>query len=467
MKKNYFSILFIFCSILSTISFVACQDNASTIGGSLVTDETVILVDSSFTISGRSLTDPVVQSRTLTQLLGKLQANEYGDISSDVVMQFMPTMALDTAGVSVEDIDSVKILMFMGAGDFTGDSLVPMGLQVYKLTKALPSPIYSDFDPDGYYDPSQIFASAIYSANALYSDSVGSLDYRTIYVNLPLDFGKSVFTHYIERPEDFADPNVFTSWFPGFYVKNSFGSGLMVNISETRVNLYYKKHSTYTNSSGEELDTIISTARSVMAVVPEVITNNNIKFTISDFLQNKIDNGEALIVTPTGTEVEIQFPLNEVMATYKNGAPTLSLLNNVEFSIPVETIENNYGIKPPQYLLLVLANEKKKFFADNKITDNKTSFMATYDEKNGEYHFGDLRQYVLDMMEKDAIDAEDYTFIITPVNVETETSSDSYYGSGTTYVVNISPYVTKPAMVKLNIDEAKIKMTYTRQYTKN
>lgn len=41
----------------------------------------------------------------------------------------------------------MKFVMQMTNGCYTGDSVIPMGLKVYPLTKALPSPIYSNFDP--------------------------------------------------------------------------------------------------------------------------------------------------------------------------------------------------------------------------------------------------------------------------------------------------------------------------------
>lgn len=461
--KKYFSF---FLSLICGIILISCQDSTTTIGSSLVMDQTEIVMDSSFTVTGHSMVNPVVQSRTLTQLLGRLEATEYGNITSDIVTQFLPAMNIDTVGVTVDDVDSIKLLMFMEPGDFTGDSLVPMGLNVYMLNKQLPSPIYSNFSPKDYYDENDLIGSQIYTANALYNDSLNNLSYRTIYVNLPNQFAKDIFAHYVENPEDFADPTTFTSWFPGIYITNTFGSGLVVNINETRMNLYYRKHATYEDSDGVEQDTIYKMVRSYLSVAPEVITNNNIKFEMSNELTSKIDNGEALIVAPTGTEVEIIFPTLNIISTYMKDAPELSLLNTLTFSIPAEEIENSYGIEPPTTLLMVLANEKAEFFAENKIADNKTSFMGTYSSTTNSYSFGNMRQYITEMMEKGTLDASDYTFIITPVNLDTESSSD-YYGNATTYVVNVSPYVTKPAMVKLNLDEAKIILTYTRQSTKN
>ena len=89
--------------------------------------------------------------------------------------------------------------------------------------------------------------------------------------------------------------------------------------------------------------------------------------------------------------------------------------------------------------------------------------MATYNSARKSYIFSEMRQYILDMLAKSAVTSDDWTFIITPVNVETETTSSSYYSSGTTYITNVSPYVTKPAMVKLNLEKAKIKLTYSKQ----
>ncbi|MDE5838009.1 MAG: DUF4270 domain-containing protein, partial [Paramuribaculum sp.] len=128
--------------IIAAIALTACQDDTTTVGSSLITEQTVITIDSAFTVSGSTVLEPVVQSRTITQLLGCLDAKEFGTFKSDFVCQFLPSLSLETEGVSVEDIDSAKLIMFMVPGDFTGDSLVPMGIEVYPLTKQLPYPIF-------------------------------------------------------------------------------------------------------------------------------------------------------------------------------------------------------------------------------------------------------------------------------------------------------------------------------------
>ncbi|MDE7459589.1 MAG: DUF4270 domain-containing protein [Paramuribaculum sp.] len=454
-------------SLAAGALLAACDDSTTTVGTSLVTDATEIVVDSSFTVTGRSLSNPVVQSRTLTQLLGRLDAKEFGSFRSDVVTQFMPAMNIDTEGVQLNEIDSVKLLLFMTPGDFTGDSLAPMGLNVYKLNRQLPSPIFSDFDPTGYYSTSDLMGSQVYTANVLHSDSLAGLSYRTIYVDLPVEFGRELFTRFKEHPETFATPSAFAEWFPGLYISNTFGSGRVVNINETRMNLYYRKHDTYETTSGTTRDTIYNIVRSYLSVTPEVVTNNNIDLNMSDQLKTMIADGKTVIVAPTGTEVEIKFPAAQVISSYKAGSPILSVLNTLSFSIPASEIENTYGIEPPTNLLMVLASEKDEFFAKNKITDNRKSFMATYSATTKSYVFSDMRLYILDMMEKSTLSEDDFTFIITPVNVETETSQSSYYTSGTTYVTTIAPYVTRPSMANLDLEKAKIILTFSRQSAKN
>lgn len=448
----------------SLLVFSSCNDDSTTIGSSLVDDvmTSEIVVDSSFSVTGTTIDNPVVQSRTLTQLLGRLDAKEYGSIESDFVCQFMPSMNIDTEGVTVDDVDSCKLILFMTTNDFTGDSIVPMGLEVFRLNKALPSPIYSNFSPEGYYSASDRLGQTIYTANAMWNDSISEQSFRSVMVDLPKSFATDLFTHFQQAPEDFATPAAFTAWFPGIYVRNTFGSGRVMNISETRVNVYYRKKDKVTVNDVEK-DTIYQLVRSYMAVTPEVVTNNNIDLTISPEIRGMITSGDNLLVAPAGTEVELEFPLDAVLSSYRRGAGSLSVLNNVSCEIPAEEIVNDYGIEVPQQVLMVLKNKKKEFFEKNKIADSKTSFMATYNSARKSYIFSEMRQYILDMLAKNAVTPDDWTFIIAPVNVETETTSSSYYSSGTTYITNVSPYVTKPAMVKLDLAKAKVKLTYSKQ----
>ena len=461
--RNILSILILAFSI----GLYSCEDSVSTLGSSLIVYETEVAIDSTFTLTGQPVSNSDIQSRTITQILGSLSAKEYGDFSSDFVTQFMPALQIDTTGVKVNDIDSAKLYMFFTAGNFTGDSIVPMGFKLYPLKKQISSPIYSNFDPSDYYDESDCWTpeSQIYTGNALYNDSINALNYRSVSVKLPKEFAKSFYSEFIERPETFATPQTFAKFFPGLYVKNSFGSGRVINFSECRINLYYKRHKTIT-VDGKDRDSVFNISSTLMAVTPEIVTNNIIRMQLSDELKSKIeDNKEPIIVAPASYDVELTFPAEEIIRRYRENSGPLSVINTLTMSIPVEYIQNNYNINPPKYVLLVLSTEKDKFFANNQLDDNKTSFLTEYNPLTKSYDFVGLRDYILNALSKEKLTEEDYTFTLTPVNVVTEESQSSYYSQGQSFVSAITPYVAGPAMCKLDLKNAKIIFTSSKRQT--
>lgn len=247
------SLLYTLSAALIAIIAVACSETSG-IGNTLADESVTIVVDSNFTLSGSTVANPVVQSRTLSQLIGALDAKGFGSIKSDFVGQFMPSLDLDTVDITSENIDSVKLFMQIERGNFTGDSLIPMGLEVYRLTENLPYPIYSDFDPDGYFDSSAPYASGVYVASTVNEpDSVKKLSNIYVSMHLPLDFGKEMYNAYKRNPAAFADPEVFArDVFKGFYIRSSYGSGRITDFSTTSIRLYYHREVYNTDSARYE-----------------------------------------------------------------------------------------------------------------------------------------------------------------------------------------------------------------------
>lgn len=440
---------------------VACEET-TTLGNSLADESITIVVDSNFTVTGSSHLNQVVQSRTLSQLIGSLDAKGYGKINSDFVGQFMPSLSLDTVSVSVEQIDSVKLFMFMQTGNFVGDSLVPMGIDVYRLTRDLPYPIYSDFNPEGYYNPADKLGSTVYTA-AISHEPDSITQYGGIYtsLSLPVSLGRELFSAYLQSPGDFADPEIFAKKvFKGMYIRTSYGQGRITDFNPTSIRFFYHKEVWNEDSARYETKKY---GGDYFAVTPEVVVNNNINYEIAPELHEMVAGGDNILVAPAGYEMEMRFPAPEIIASYNKYSNRLRVINTLSMSIPVEEITNDYGITPPPYVLLILKNKKEEFFAKNQLTDNITSFYAAYDETNKCYTFGSLRSYLLDLLSKDTLSEDDYTFVLTPVQVNLEAqSSSSYYYSSTSYIESsIVPYVSKPAMGKILLDKAKIKLTFS------
>lgn len=433
----------------------ACQDDNNTIGSTIVQDDVIITIDSSFTVVGSTVENLKVQSRTVNQLLGRIDASEFGTISSDFVTQFMPASRLDTASVSLADLDSLMLVMSVEKGNFVGDSIMPMGLEVFPLTGELPNPIYSDFNPEGYYSPTPL-ASVVYNLSATSNDTVYDYDYRQIRVKMPIELGRKLFTEYKADPTTFDSPEKFAKIFPGVYIKNSYGSGRISTISSTLMSLYY--HKTLYNTLTER-DTTIRYVGNYFAVTPEIITNNNISLSVSSSMKQRVANGENIIMAPTGYDVNIRFPALEIISRLKSATNSLNVVNTLTFSLPGEVIENEDGIRPPSLVLLVLASKCDEFFANNDLPDNITQFYASWDDISKSYSFGDMSKYLLYLLDKDEITPDDYTFVVTPTTGVYDV--DSYYGTSTLTAMN--PYVGNPAMVRVFPEKSKIKFTFTSQ----
>ena len=135
-------------------------------------------------------------------------------------------------------------------------------------------------------------------------------------------------------------------------------------------------------------------------------------------------------------------------------------------TIPCDSISNNASVTPPPYVLLVLKKDRDAFFRNNKLPDNKTSFYATYSAGTG-YSFGDMRSYLLDLIDKaqdgKEITEEDYTFCLVPVQVTQEAIVSSYSYTTQYTVTDVQPYLISPVMGCVDLDKVKIKLTYTVQ----
>ena len=172
--------------------------------------------------------------------------------------------------------------------------------------------------------------------------------------------------------------------------------------------------------------------------------------------------------------MEFTFPAQDILDKYYSQSGSLAVINALNFSIPVKTIDNDYGLLPPPYILMVKKSQKDKFFATTQINDNLSSFYATYDSSTQSYSFSSMRDYIIDLVKKGEVTSDDVEFVICPVQVSFYSNSSSsslygyyygYYGYNTTsmQVSTITPYVTEPVMTILDLDNAKIDFTFSKQ----
>ena len=454
----------------------SCGDDVNQIGNSLASGEMTISIDTMvYDLKARAVDNQSFDARSGNLLLGNINVPEYGVLKSSFVTRFMPVSSLpsyiDT--IPLNRIDSCKLLLGIVRGNITGDSLAPQQLKVYRLNKQLPSGLTNQFDPTGYYDPSKPLGVKSYTVSGMgLNDSLFRVATdASVYVNLPKDMATEVVSLYKSDPSIFAWPQTFAErYLPGIYVESSFGNGCLANISQAVFSVYY--HNTVTTTT--TVDSVpTTTTRDVANVAwlfttaPEVLSSNNIKYTVSDNIKNLIAQGKTVITTPGGYTCRFTMPAREIIRDYRDKEHNLSIISNLMLNIPAQAVDNSFGLGPAPYLLLIKTSEVADFFNNNKIPDSKTSFSATYDSYNKRYQFNALRDYLLSLLDKETITDDDLDFSLIPVDMATEdVSTGYYYSSTTTYVTGCTPYTVGPTMTLLDTKNAQVVFSFSSQVIK-
>lgn len=422
-------------------------------------------------LDASSIMEPEFDSRTQSKLLGRINVPEYGSLECSFVSQLMCATKMNIPdSITVNDIDSIRMVLTVPRGSLTGDSLAPQQLKVYRLTRQLPSDINSAFDPDGYYDPSSPLGVRSYTLSALsMNDSLfKKQESIRIPIMLPKKMAQDVFNAYKNNPGIFQWPQTFAQYFPGVYVEQNFGNGCIGVISSMKFFTYWhymrQVYQKKDDDSGEYhyVPTLTRDSVCLFSSQPEVLSANKVTYKVSDYLKKLANSGKAIITTPGGYYVNVKFPAQEIIDKYDKDLYSIAVVSKLSFEIPAEAVENDYGLDAAPHLLMVKSSEREAFFRDNKIPDGKTSFYAPYNTESKSYTFSGMREYILELIDSGkAVDPADMEFSLVPVVVSTEEVPG--YTSTTTYVTRCAPYIGRPTVTQLDTDKAIVCFTYSRQ----
>ena len=455
---------------IGCLALIACEDEISTIGSSLNATNIEITVDSTFVkLSGKSVFTDSILGRTTDPLLGTLTVNNYGTLRTGYLTQFMPSLNIDTLNVTPSTLDSIKLYLNYYDSDLTGDSLAPMVLDVYRLDKTIKGPLYTNINPNDYYSTDNLIASCTFgSTTEGFIDNNNSTDnkkvtYKRIGVDLPLSLGEDIFNEYKKDPNVFAMPSEFAKFFPGVYMDISYGNGRVVNIKGIFMTMYYRA----IDSAGK-IDTLSYT---YLGVTPEVHSINHFTLVPDETLKQNVEIGNTqkdhvYVQAPIGYMPIIHFPTQNIIDKYNEKMSEThkiqNILNSLAFTIPA-VVEEGAKLSPPEHLLFIRASQVKDFFEQKLLPDDISTIYATYDKANKVYNFGNISSYIRSVMQREdpTVTEDDETIALIPVQILSETSSN-YYNT-TTSVTSVTPYCASPAFVKLDLNEAKIKITYTTQ----
>lgn len=433
-----------------------CNDDLSSIGTSIQPgDDTIAVYTDTFRIQATTMLLDSVYARSTSAQLGELYDPLYGDLKSDYLCQFYCPNDFRFQYTPYEGkIDSVEFrIYYIGSktnGAWVGDSLAPMKAEIFKITSPLQKNYYTNIDPTQFCDMRTSLGSQAYTAyNNTISDSIRtSGDYTpNVRIKVPREFGQQFYDETINHPESFNNQETFNEFFPGLYVTTTFGSGNILTVSTSLLNIYYSY--AVTGSAGQ--DSLVQAVESFSST-QEVIQLNRFKNADLGQLLEPNDN-YAYFKTPAGVCMRLVLPTKEITQVMKE-----RIVNNLPLELKAMPQENwQYALDPPSYLLLLPEDSVKSFFENAQIENGETAYLSNaYSSSTRTYTFPNLANLI--KYQIDNAPDEDLRLLLLPVQRTTKTTS-GYYET-TTVTTALTNYMA-PAGVKIRKDEEVMKISIT------
>lgn len=378
----------------------SCDDETTGIGQFVADADMIPAKADSYTIETESYLLDSVYSRSSTAYLGKFTDEDYGTFSSDFLVQINCPENFILPD-RIEEIKTAKLGLYYTS--YFGDSLASIRVQIDPLTKAIKDDgtnkalYYSNLDPTEYYDKNATpLTIKDYSAyDRTIPDSVRNED--GYYPNVAIDLGDGFCKNFLEKYNYtetvngktihpyFKDSESFiNNVLKGFYVHTISGEGSILYISD----IYLHLTIAYWTKTSEDKDTLVHTVVP-MSSTKEVFMST--RFKNSGMKELVSDPKCTYLKTPAGLCTEVTLPIEEMYQAHKND--TLNSIS-VSFQKLKDQSNNPFKMGTPSNLLMVRKGEMKDFFENNKVYDNKTTFIATYSSTTNSYDFSKLNRLI-------------------------------------------------------------------------
>ena len=442
-----------------TIAISSCDEDTKTLGYSLTNEaDRFGLVPDTFKIdTTQSIKADSVLARSSYCYLGRIKDPETGAyISSDFTTQFNileketnylfaskdAITSLDEDGEPMATSCQLTILI----NSYLGDSLTAMKLMVEELDKPIEENrlYYSNFDPEanGYIRNDGLKQAKVYSmVDLTLSDSMRYVrmqnNYYT-YINIPLNkkykakdgvtyknYGTYLMRTYYQHPEYFKNSISFIqNVCPGFYIKTVDGQGVMAEVESVRLIVDYKY-----KTDGKEYvgGKIFYGTEEVMQTTH--ISNDKGRI---DSLVNKVKDCTYL-KTPAGIFTEVTLPIDKI----KNGHLNDSILSaKITFQRMVDQNDRTDELlSDATELLMIERDSLYSFFENSNVTDNRTSFLATYSSTMNTYTYNNISSLINHMYANRDKGSKNWNKVVL-IPVKTSSVSTSSYSSTVTGINN-------------------------------
>ena len=426
------------CMLAACIGMISCDDTTNTIGDSLIDngDKLSITADT-FSVASETMVAGRVIARSSTGYLGRMVDPEtMTTVTGNLMSQFhvlsnyeLPAkdsiMSRDANNEIIADSCDIRLYY----STYYGDSLSQMKMTAYELSTPVKEgeSYYSDFDPEaqGYIRPAaqggiaekrsftltdyteadSIRNRRNYNRNIIVRLNKQYKDKKGVTYN---NYGTYLLRKYQQDPSAFRNPYRFLHEIcPGFYFKVDGGSGSMAHIQLAQLNIYFKNKQ---NGKVSEISTNFVSTEEVLQLTN--FSNDNTKLQ-----QLANESGHTYLKTPAGLFTKLTLPMSDIMAGHTNDSINTAkvVLHRINNS---STSDYQFGI--PHNVVMVPAGSLQSFFANNRLPDNKTSFMATYNSKTNAYEFNNISG-IVNLFSRNRTMPEWGKVVVVPVELQSVT----------------------------------------------
>lgn len=408
------------------MAMISCSEDTEGIGNTLTeTSDKLVFNTGFFSATTKSILADSVYARSYASYLGQVKDPETGAyVKSEFMSQFnmiegfsLPSKSKIASLENGEIVaDSCALLIYFNYGKSYGDTLTAMKMRVTELDMPLETPIdhYSNIDlkKDGYLREGGVKQNLMFSMrDQTLSDSIrqlinknlsyqgtsndeGYYDLVQVRLNDPYtdkegntykNYGTYLMRSYYDHPEYFTNSYRFIHKVcPGFYFEPTDGLGLMAYINNVHLKGYFR----YTGDS-----TIVSSF--TMASTSEVLQTTKVT-NDREALQRLVDDESCTYLkSPAGIFTEVTLPVDEIISAHaKDSLLSVSISFQRENSLLSDI---NYKLQIPNYVLMVQKDSLYSFFEEEKIYDNKSSFITSLSTTNT-YSYSNIGNLITLMM---------------------------------------------------------------------
>lgn len=385
------------------LCFISCDENTSTLGGSITPDEDKITIIPEFLEAGTAsvLSPDSILAKTSTCYLGRytdpydstsftagyltqLNCVEHFDLPDSIfgIGDFKFPARTYNKWKNVEPYYSNLKLFYT---DFFGDSLNALKIEIFELDRMIDSNrrYYADADPSEFVDLTKkpLAVQTISPTDFGITDEElnSSNHYANITVRLPQEFTKALLEKYYQPGgrKFFTSSKAFMeNVCKGFYIRCTQGDGTVFYIDRSVLEV---NHKSIMYVDGEPRDTSLM---SDFSGNNEVMQINTFDWKGRERLINQDDC--SWIQTPYGILTEVTLPITEIEG--KEGS-----LNSVQVVFNcMPTPSQRFSPTIPGTIGMFRESDAARFFESSDKIDVAKIFMSNYASKTGTYTFNNI-----------------------------------------------------------------------------